>query len=85
VGFQMVQDINEWSEQILAIARQTADDSLERAIAIARQVPSGTDSYTPAQKEIKIWQIRLNPPQPEAIPPTFKLDKLEKERQDREN
>jgi hypothetical protein len=85
VGFQMVQDINEWSEQILAIARQTADDSLERAIEIARQVPSGTDSYTPAQKEIKIWQIRLNPPQPEAIPPTFKLDKLEKERQDREN
>ncbi|NJO95215.1 MAG: chromosome segregation ATPase [Pleurocapsa sp. CRU_1_2] len=85
VGFQMVQDINEWSEQILAIARQAADDSLERAIAIARQVPSGTDSYIPAQKEIKIWQIRLNPPQPEAIPPTFKLDKLEKDRQDEEN
>ncbi|MEN9871338.1 MAG: hypothetical protein RLZZ171_2330 [Cyanobacteriota bacterium] len=85
VGFQMVQDINEWSAQILAIARQAADDSLERAIAIARQVPSGTDSYTPAQKEIKIWQIRLNPPQPEAIPPTFKLDKLEKEREDEEN
>ncbi|MEY2832543.1 MAG: hypothetical protein RLZZ574_1801 [Cyanobacteriota bacterium] len=74
VGFQMVQDINEWSSQILAIARQASDDSLERAIAIARQVPSGTDSYTPAQKEIKIWQIRLNPPQPEALPPTFKLE-----------
>ncbi|MEO0013953.1 MAG: hypothetical protein RLZZ535_2342 [Cyanobacteriota bacterium] len=85
VGFQMVQDINEWSAQILAIARQASDDSLERAIAIARQVPSGTDSYTPAQKEIKIWQIRLNPPQPEAIPPTFKLDKLEKDREDEEN
>jgi hypothetical protein len=85
VGFQMVQDINEWSSQILAIARQAADDSLERAIAIARQVPSGTDSYTPAQKEIKIWQIRLNPPQPEALPPTFKLEKLEKDRQDEDN
>jgi hypothetical protein len=85
VGFQMVQDINEWSAQILAIARQASDDSLERAIAIARQVPSGTDSYIPAQKEIKIWQIRLNPPQPEAIPPTFKLDKLEKDREDEEN
>jgi hypothetical protein len=85
VGFQMVQDINEWSAQILAIARQASDDSLERAITIARQVPSGTDSYTPAQKEIKIWQIRLNPPQPEAIPPTFKLDKLEKDREDEEN
>jgi hypothetical protein len=82
VRFQIVQNINEWSEQILAIARQTSYDSLERAIAIARQVPSGTTSYIPAQKEIKVWQIRLNPPQPEAIPPTFKLDKLRKEQEE---
>ena len=84
VRSQAVQDISEWSAQILEIARQTANNSLERAIAIAEQVPSGTTSYTPAQKEIKIWQIRLNPPQPEseAIPPTFKLDKLRKDRED---
>ncbi|MEL6927535.1 MAG: chromosome segregation ATPase [Cyanobacteria bacterium J06600_6] len=82
VRSQMIQDINEWSAQILAIARQASNSSLERAIAIAEQVPSGTSSYTPAQKEIKIWQIRLNPPQPEAIPPTFKLDKLRKEREE---
>jgi hypothetical protein len=77
-----VQSINEWSDQILAIAQQTSYDSLERAIAIARQVPSGTTSYIPAQKEIKVWQIRLNPPQPEAIPPTFKLDKLRKDQEE---
>ena len=82
---QVVQDINEWSAQILAIARQASNTSLERAIEIAKQVPSGTTSYTPAQKEVKIWQIRLNPPQPEVIPPTFKLDKLRKEREEREN
>jgi hypothetical protein len=82
VRFQVVQSIDEWSDQILAIARQTSYDSLERAIAIARQVPSGTASYIPAQKEIKVWQIRLNPPQPEAIPPTFKLDKLRKDQEE---
>ncbi|MEY2856098.1 MAG: hypothetical protein RLZZ74_407 [Cyanobacteriota bacterium] len=82
VRFQVVQSINEWSDQILAIAQQTSYDSLERAIAIARQVPSGTTSYIPAQKEIKVWQIRLNPPQPEAIPPTFKLDKLRKDQEE---
>ena len=81
VRSQVLQDINEWSAQILAIARQAANSSLERAIAIAEQVPSGTTSYTPAQKEIKIWQIRLNPPQPEALPPTFKLEKLRKDRE----
>lgn len=82
---QVIQDVNEWSAQILAIARQASNNSLERAIAIAKQVPSGTTSYTPAQKEVKIWQIRLNPPQPEALPPTFKLDKLRKDREEREN
>jgi len=82
VRSQVVQEINDWSAQILAIARQAANSSLERAIAIAEQVPSGTTSYTPAQKEIKIWQIRLNPPQPEALPPTFKLEKLRKDREE---
>lgn len=81
VRSQAVGDINEWAEQILAIAKQASNNSLSRAIEIARQVPSGTTSFTPAQKEIKIWQIQLNPPQPEIIPPTFKLDKLRKERE----
>ena len=82
VGSQVLQDVNDWSAQILAIARQASDSSLERAIEIAKQVPSGTTSHTPAQKELKIWQIRLNPPQPEAVPPTFKLEKLRKDREE---
>jgi hypothetical protein len=85
VRSQVVLEINDWADQILAIARQASDSSLERAIAIAQQVPSGTTSYTPAQKEIKIWQIRLNPPEPEPISPTFKLDKLRKDRENQEN
>lgn len=80
---QAALNIDDWAAQILAIARQAADSSLSRAIEIAGQVPSGTASYTPAQKDIKVWQIRLNPPQPERdiIPPTFKLDKLRKDRE----
>ena len=81
VSSQATENVNDWAAQILAIARQASNSSLERAIAIAEQVPSGTTSYTPAQKEIKVWQIRLNPPQPEVIPPTFKLDKLRKDRE----
>ena len=81
VGSQVIRDVNDWAAEILAIARETSDSSLERAIAIAEQVPSGTTSFTPAQKEIKFWQIQLNPPEPEIIPPTFRLDKERKERE----
>ena len=81
VGSQVIRDVNDWAAEILAIARETSDSSLERAIAIAEQVPSGTTSFTPAQKEIEFWQIQLNPPEPEIIPPTFRLDKQRKERE----
>lgn len=77
---RVVRDINEWAAQILSIARQASNSSLESAIVIAQQVPSGTTSFTAAQGEIEIWQERLNPPEAEIIPPTFKLDKLKKER-----
>lgn len=81
VRSQVIGDVNDWAGQILAIARQTSNSSLERAIAIAEQVPSGTTSYTPAREEIELWQIQLNPPEPEVIPPTFKLNKEKKERE----
>ena len=77
---QVAANVNDWAAEILAIAREASEDSLEEAIAIAEQVPSGTTSFSTAQGEIKIWQIRLNPPERDAVPPTFKLDKLEKER-----
>jgi hypothetical protein len=79
VRSQVVRDVNDWAAQILAIARQASNSSLERAIAIAEQVPTGTTSFTTAQKEIETWQTQLNLPEPEVIPPTFKLDKEKKE------
>ena len=77
---QVVRDVNDWAAEILAMARQASNNSLERAIAIAEQVPQGTTSFSTAQNEIKIWQIKLEPPKNDAVPPTFKLDKLKKER-----
>ncbi|MCC0177536.1 chromosome segregation ATPase [Waterburya agarophytonicola K14] len=81
---QVVRDVNDWAAEILSIARQASDNSLEQAIEIAAQVPSGTTSFSTAQEEIKAWKIRIAPPLPEAVPPTFKLDKLRKQR-DRQN
>lgn len=78
---QVISDINDWAAAILAQARQASNDSIERAISIALQVPSGTTSYNTARGEIKIWRIRLEPPEPKVVPPTFKLDKLRKDRE----
>ncbi len=77
---EVTPSIDDWSAEILDQAREASDSSLERAIAIAQQIPSGTTSYTTAQGEIKIWRIRLAP-EPQVVPPTFKLDKLRKERE----
>ena len=76
----VVRNVNDWSSRILSMARQASNNSLEEAIAIARQIPSGTTSFSAAQDEIKIWKIKLEPPKSEAIPPTFKLEKLKKQR-----
>ncbi len=78
-GNEVVPSIEDWSAEILDQAREASDNSLEEAIAIAQQVPSGTTSYSTAQGEIKIWRIRLAP-EP-VVPPTFKLDKLKKDRE----
>lgn len=59
---EVVQNVNLWSEQILAIARRTSFDSLEVAIDIARKVPSGTASHYSAQSQIETWKQRLEPP-----------------------
>ncbi len=81
---QVIDKVTRWSEQILSIARAESNSSLTRAIAIAQQVPAGTASYDAAQADIKAWQAELLTPEPEALtlPPSFKLEKLEKDRGD---
>jgi hypothetical protein len=52
--------INQWSEDILVIARaRAAQGRFADAIAAAQLVPIGTDSYEQAQVEITRWQGQL--------------------------
>ncbi|MGF1479061.1 MAG: chromosome segregation ATPase [Cyanophyceae cyanobacterium] len=61
------QALNRWGNQLLAIAIDTADNSLRDAIDLAAKIPSGTEAYQPAQAQIARWEARLNPP-PLVIP-----------------
>ncbi|MBV9386906.1 MAG: chromosome segregation ATPase, partial [Chroococcidiopsidaceae cyanobacterium CP_BM_ER_R8_30] len=53
--------ISQWSHQILSIAQDQDMSNIPGAIAIAKQVPPGTDAYQAAQAQIAIWQKFLHP------------------------
>ena len=48
--------INEWSWQLLQLAKEQAFLSPANAIAIAQRIPSRADSYTEAQTHIATWK-----------------------------
>jgi hypothetical protein len=48
--------IAQWSDQVLQIAQQTAAESLEGAIAIAKGIPPRTPAYAQAQLWIEQWR-----------------------------
>ncbi|MDB9529102.1 caspase family protein [Oscillatoria sp. CS-180] len=60
-GYETAQArINQWSEDILAIARaRAAQGDLGGAIAAARLVPDNQAAYAEAQQEIQRWQEQL--------------------------
>lgn len=53
--------IEQWSQQLLRIAQDRGKYDITGAIAIAKKIPPGTDSYKSAQEQIKLWQLFLNP------------------------
>ena len=53
--------IEQWSQQLLRIAQDRGRYDIPGAIAIAKRIPAGTDSYKSAQEQIKLWQMFLNP------------------------
>jgi hypothetical protein len=59
------QDINGWSERVLAFAREESNTSLENAINIAKTIPSGSSAYSSARSLVENWQRLLNSPEPE--------------------
>ena len=56
--------IAQWSQQMLSIARSRGEYDIPGGIAIAKQIPRGTDAYRVARRQIAIWQKFLNPEPP---------------------
>ncbi|PHJ67912.1 chromosome segregation ATPase [Nostoc linckia z18] len=61
--------IDQWSQQLLDIARTQAQSDISRGIEIAKSIPRGSAAYNAAQDQIRSWQEFLNPPRPEPSPP----------------
>ncbi|NJR76067.1 MAG: chromosome segregation ATPase, partial [Scytonema sp. CRU_2_7] len=59
--------IDQWSQQLLDIARAQGESDVPRAIETARLIPQGTDAYSSAQEQIRVWEEYLNP-QPQEAP-----------------
>jgi hypothetical protein len=60
--------INQWSQQLLDIARSQGMTDISRGIEIAKLVPSGSSAYGAAQEQIRNWQQILNPEPPQFQP-----------------
>jgi hypothetical protein len=60
--------INQWSQQLLDIARSQGMTDIPRAIETAKLVPSGSSAYSAAQEQIRNWQQILNPEPPQFQP-----------------
>ncbi|MBD2610647.1 chromosome segregation ATPase [Nostoc punctiforme FACHB-252] len=61
--------IDQWSQQLLDIARTQAQSDISRGIEIAKSIPRGSAAYNAAQDQIRSWQEFLNPPRAEPSPP----------------
>ncbi|MBD6615779.1 chromosome segregation ATPase [Komarekiella sp. 'clone 1'] len=59
--------IDQWSQQLLEIARSQGQSDIARGIETAKLVPRGSAAYATAQEQIKTWRQFLNPePQPDS-------------------
>ncbi|RCJ17633.1 chromosome segregation ATPase [Nostoc sp. ATCC 43529] len=61
--------IDQWSQQLLDIARTQGQSDIPRGIQIAKSIPRGSAAYNAAQDQIRTWQEFLNPPRQEPSPP----------------
>lgn len=60
--------IEQWSRQILDIARTQGRSNIVQAIETAKLVPRGTTAYYTARDQIREWRDLLNP-EPEVVEP----------------
>jgi hypothetical protein len=59
--------IDQWSQQLLEIARSQGESDIAKGIDTAKSIPRGSAAYSAAQEQIRTWQEFLNP-QPEPQP-----------------
>jgi len=60
LGTDAANAINEWSWQLLAVARSQAKYDLPGAIGIAQKVPARASAYREAQSQIQTWNQQQN-------------------------
>jgi hypothetical protein len=53
--------IDQWSQQLLDIARSQGESDIPRAIETARLIPRSAAAYNAAQEQIRVWRNFLNP------------------------
>ncbi|KAF3888599.1 MULTISPECIES: type 2 periplasmic-binding domain-containing protein [Nostocales] len=60
--------VDQWSQQLLDIARAQGESDMARGIETARLIPRGTSAYSAARDQIRAWEEFLNPPAPQTEP-----------------
>jgi hypothetical protein len=53
--------IDQWSQQLLQMARSQSEVDVAKAIDTANLIPSGSSAYTDAQEQIRTWQQFMIP------------------------
>jgi hypothetical protein len=53
--------IDQWSQQLLQIARTQGESDIPGAIKTAKLIPRGSAAYTEAQEQIRSWRQFLYP------------------------
>jgi soluble cytochrome b562 len=69
--------IDQWSQQLLEIARSQGQSDMYKGIEIARLVPRGSSAYSAAQEQIRTWRQFLNPepsPVPSPVPSPLPIE-----------
>jgi hypothetical protein len=59
--------LDQWSQQLLNIARSQSESDMLKAIEIAKLIPKDTAAYSEARQQIRAWREILNP-QPTPTP-----------------
>ncbi|WYL95491.1 MAG: chromosome segregation ATPase [Gloeotrichia echinulata IR180] len=65
--------IDQWSQQLLDIARSQGESDMTRGIETAKLIPRGTSAYSAAREQIRTWREFLNP-QPVPTPETPQIE-----------